>query len=75
MLTTIGRLAERISDVVLETPDERRNLVNETELHPIGVAIAVIVLASSIVAFATATALGISHLMEGALAITLGGPS
>jgi hypothetical protein len=71
MLRELGRLADRVGEVVLEGPREASARGDDAALHPVGIVVAVVVLAVSIVAFATAMALALDHLMEGALTFTL----
>jgi len=72
MMFRLARLADRFSAVVMEGARGHDALRGEDRLHPVGVAVATVVLAVSVVAFATAMALALDHLVEGALTFTVG---
>lgn len=72
MLMAFGRLADRFSAIVMEGPSDPNSLLEEGSLHPVGVVVAAAVLAVSIVAFATAMALALDHLVDGAMTFTAG---
>lgn len=72
MLIHLGRLADRFSAVVMEGSRKRDAPREEGDLHPVGVAVTAVVLAISVVAFATAMALALDHLMQGALTFVIG---
>lgn len=71
MLIDLGRLADRLSAVVMEGPRDPNAICEEGRLHPVAVAAAVVVLAVLVVAFATTIALVLDHLADRALAFSL----
>jgi len=72
MLMRLGRLADRFSAIVVEGPHDPNALLEEGDFHPVGVLVAAVVLAVSVVAFATGMALMLDHLTDGALVFTTG---
>jgi hypothetical protein len=73
MLMRLGRFADRFSAInVVEGSRDPETSPDEGNLHPVGVAVTAVILAISIVAFATAAAWGLNHAMDAALAFTLG---
>lgn len=56
----------------MEGPRDPNALREEGELHPVGVIVTAVVLAISVVAFATAMALALDHIVDGALTFSIG---
>jgi hypothetical protein len=72
MLMFLGRLADWFSTVITEGVRDANARREESDLHPVGFAVTAVVLAISVVAFAVAAAFALDHLMDAALAFTLG---
>jgi hypothetical protein len=73
MLMRPGRLADRFPTVnVMEGSREAGTSRDDGNRHPVAVAVMAVVLVISIVALATAAALALNHVMDAALAFTLG---
>jgi len=69
----LGRLAGRSPAAnVMEGSRDPATSPDGDNLHPVGVAVTAVILAVSIVAFATAAAWALNHAMDAALAFTLG---
>ncbi|MGE0769836.1 MAG: hypothetical protein AB7L90_25640, partial [Hyphomicrobiaceae bacterium] len=64
--------SDLFSAAVMEGRRDPNALLDDGALHPAGVAVAAIVLAVSVVAFAAATALALDRFIDGALALTIG---
>lgn len=72
MLMHLSRLADRFAAVVMEGSRDPVASREEDELRPVGVAVTAVVLAISVVAFTTAMALALDHLMDAAVTFAIG---
>jgi hypothetical protein len=72
MLMLLGRLADRLSVAIMEGSRGLEVSRDAGDLHPVSVAVTAVILAISIAAFATAAILALNHVMDAALAFTLG---